>query len=239
MKNIILKYFLFLTVLTISLGLFSSQTVYSNNNAANIEGSVIFSDDKTPVNEGQIKVFLINEINREGSILQSVILDQNGKFKLTVPPQYWQNGIKIMAYPNDFDNIGNPFEPAVADIKKITPDQSTYFVTIEVNRVTDGKIKSQGNRKSETESKSIQLRNYPNPFNPSTLIKFDLPEASKVTLKIFNTNGETVATLAENENMEKGITEFEFKANDLPSGIYIYRLTAGNLVDTKKMMLVK
>jgi hypothetical protein len=80
--------------------------------------------------------------------------------------------------------------------------------------------------------------NYPNPFNPSTNIKFSLPAADKVKLEIFNILGENVATLIDGE-MKEGFHSVTFDAGSLPSGIYIYRLQTNNFSQTKKMMLVK
>ena len=81
-------------------------------------------------------------------------------------------------------------------------------------------------------------QNYPNPFNPSTSIKFELPEASFVNLTIYNLLGAEVETLV-NEKLEPGTYTKNFNAINLTSGIYFYRLTAGNMVVTKKMSLLK
>ncbi len=80
--------------------------------------------------------------------------------------------------------------------------------------------------------------NYPNPFNPSTTIRFSIPEESFVTLKVFNSLGEEITTLI-NENIIAGNYEVEFDAADLPSDIYFFRLQAGSFVETKKMVLMK
>ncbi len=81
-------------------------------------------------------------------------------------------------------------------------------------------------------------QNYPNPFNPTTLISYQLPVASTVSLKVYDVLGREVATLV-NEQQEVGAYSVTFNANALSSGIYFYRLQAGNFVATKKMMLVK
>ena len=81
-------------------------------------------------------------------------------------------------------------------------------------------------------------QNYPNPFNPSTIIRFSIPEESFVTIKVFNTLGEEITTVI-NENIIAGNYEVEFDASKLPSGIYFYKLQAGSFVETKKMMLMK
>jgi hypothetical protein len=81
-------------------------------------------------------------------------------------------------------------------------------------------------------------QNQPNPFNPSTFIGYSLPSASKVELVVFNMKGEKVATLV-NQEMPAGYHLAYFNAAKLSSGVYFYRLTAGNFTDMKKMVLMK
>ncbi len=82
------------------------------------------------------------------------------------------------------------------------------------------------------------LQNYPNPFNPTTKIEFQIPQNSFVNLTIYNTLGQKVATLI-NNNLRVGKYSLEFNANNLPSGLYIYKLQAGEFSSVKKMMLIK
>ncbi|HSR18609.1 MAG TPA: T9SS type A sorting domain-containing protein, partial [Ignavibacteriaceae bacterium] len=81
-------------------------------------------------------------------------------------------------------------------------------------------------------------QNYPNPFNPSTTISFSLPQSQKVELKVFDILGNEVAVLL-NEFKSAGEHKIEFDASNLSSGIYFCRLTAGALVQTKKMVLLQ
>ena len=80
--------------------------------------------------------------------------------------------------------------------------------------------------------------NYPNPFNPSTKIHYDIPEKSLVQLKVYDILGKEVATVV-NMNQAAGSYVANFDASKLSSGIYIYKITAGNYSSTKKMMLLK
>jgi hypothetical protein len=81
-------------------------------------------------------------------------------------------------------------------------------------------------------------QNYPNPFNPSTVISYQLPASGNVTLKVYDLLGREVATLV-NEEKPAGSYEVSFDASQLSSGVYIYRLTAGNFSATNKMTLLK
>jgi hypothetical protein len=81
-------------------------------------------------------------------------------------------------------------------------------------------------------------QNYPNPFNPSTIIKFELPEAAKVKLVVYNLLGQVVRTLADG-NYDTGIYEKNFDGTNLSSGIYIYELRANDVVLKHKMILMK
>jgi hypothetical protein len=81
-------------------------------------------------------------------------------------------------------------------------------------------------------------QNYPNPFNPSTTINFSIPQSSKVTLKIFNTLGQEVSTLI-NQDMESGVHKINFDASELNSGVYFYRLDVGSFSEVKKLTLIK
>ncbi len=81
-------------------------------------------------------------------------------------------------------------------------------------------------------------QNYPNPFNPTTNIQFTLQQAGNVSLKVFNMLGQEVATLL-NGRVGSGLQTVQFDASDLASGVYLYRLQAGNKVQTNKMLLIK
>lgn len=83
------------------------------------------------------------------------------------------------------------------------------------------------------------LQNFPDPFNPATTVRFDLPEAADVTLKVYNILGREVATLVERKRYEPGRHSVVFNAVHEPAGIYIYQLRAGQFVNTRKMVLLK
>jgi hypothetical protein len=86
---------------------------------------------------------------------------------------------------------------------------------------------------------STVRQNYPNPFNPSTTIEFTLLTDCKVTLIIYNILGHEVATLIDGERKGEGVHKIGFDASRLSSGVYFYRLTAGEFVESKKLILLK
>ena len=81
-------------------------------------------------------------------------------------------------------------------------------------------------------------QNYPNPFNPTTNLQYAISSRQFITLKVYNLLGKEIATLV-NEEKSAGEYKVEFNGNNLPSGIYFYELKAGNITQTKKMMLLK
>ncbi|MBN8572021.1 MAG: T9SS type A sorting domain-containing protein [Ignavibacteria bacterium] len=81
-------------------------------------------------------------------------------------------------------------------------------------------------------------QNYPNPFNPTTRINYELPITNYVSIKIYDINGKVVVNLV-NENKQAGYYTLEFNGANLSSGMYFYRIEAGEFSAVKKMVLVK
>ncbi len=152
---------------------------------------------------------------------------------------------------------------AIADdrlkIKEVTLDGQLYSNFVSENRIlnipagTGGKFKvtfeatvSTGIAdESMNPDKLVLHQNYPNPFNPVTTIKYSIPvetlratSLQNVTLKIFDILGKEVATLV-NEHKTPGEYKVTFNAGGLPSGVYLYKLQAGNFIAVKKMTLIK
>ncbi|HSR16796.1 MAG TPA: T9SS type A sorting domain-containing protein [Ignavibacteriaceae bacterium] len=92
--------------------------------------------------------------------------------------------------------------------------------------------------KNELPTDYALYQNYPNPFNPTTIISYQLPVTGFVTLKVYDLLGREVATLV-NKQESAGTYEHSFNASSLSSGIYIYKMQAGNFISTRKLMLIK
>jgi len=134
-----------------------------------------------------------------------------------------------------FSLISNPSKKVISkDLtpSMITSDGSARF-TIKVGPMTTSAESGFG-----LPTEIALNQNYPNPFNPGTQISFALPQAMHVTVKVFDMLGREVATLL-NNSANAGITTIQYNASNLSSGMYYYRLQAGETSITKKMMLLK
>ena len=91
---------------------------------------------------------------------------------------------------------------------------------------------------TESPGRFLLTQNFPNPFNPSTTIRYALPQRSHVTLTVFNTLGQQVSILV-NESEDAGFHDVRFDGSGLASGVYFYRLSAGEYVATKKLVVIR
>ena len=124
-----------------------------------------------------------------------------------------------------------------SNINTYPPDnnvKTTFFVASHTFDAIETGVKETGQQPS-----AFRLeQNYPNPFNPSTTIRYSIGAASHVTLKVYNTLGQEVATLVD-ENQSVGEHQAKFDAANLSSGIYLYKITAGSNTESMKMVLLK
>ncbi len=113
-----------------------------------------------------------------------------------------------------------------------------YSREFQFRAITDDFYPANGVGETEIPKTFELMQNYPNPFNPTTIIKYGLPKEAHVSIKVYNALGQEVATLV-NNTMEAGYHEITFDASHLASGMYIYRIQAGDFVAVKKMLLLK
>lgn len=119
-------------------------------------------------------------------------------------------------------------------------DNKTIEITNSENNVTDNLETNGGVIQNNTElpDKYSLSQNYPNPFNPETKIAFDIPQLSNVKLIIYDITGRAVATLV-NQELQPGRYEYKFGGDKFASGVYIYKINAGDFSEVKKMFLIK
>jgi len=134
---------------------------------------------------------------------------------------------------------GNSNSPKDYELKDFVRQTGSYLYRLKIVD-NDGKFdySKEVNINIATPLKYELLQNYPNPFNPVTTLKFALPEASKVTLKIFSLLGEEVAEVV-NEEKPAGFHQVEFDASKLSSGVYFYKIETNNFTQIKKMSVIK
>ncbi|WP_020402598.1 T9SS type A sorting domain-containing protein [Gracilimonas tropica] len=118
-------------------------------------------------------------------------------------------------------------------VKDLSWTRGALFVT-NWNVATSSEAKQ-----AELPDKVYLTNNYPNPFNPQTKIKYDIPEITEVSLTVYNTVGQKVRSLVAGEVQASGSYEVTFDASDLPTGMYLYRLTTEFGTQVKKMTLIK
>lgn len=107
-----------------------------------------------------------------------------------------------------------------------------------INGVVYGQIQSVESKSSKIPGPFTLFQNYPNPFNPSTTIRYELPKPSHVVLNLFNSVGQEVARLVD-QQQQAGHHEVRFDARNFPSGVYFYRLSTGHFSQTKQLVLIR
>ncbi len=178
-------------------------------------------------------------------------IDSDGDFDLFIGKQ---DG-KISFYRNDGSSANANFVWQTDEYKNINVHQSSCPEFVDIDNDTDPDLFI-GNIKGglyyfrnddvsgiQTISNIIQpqyrlYQNFPNPFNPSTKIRFDLPGNSPIRLSVYDMSGREVSVLV-NQKLNTGSYEYTWNAEELSSGVYFYNLTAGEFSESKKMLFLK
>jgi len=125
------------------------------------------------------------------------------------------------------------------DIMEESGTSVTYYLdNVQLTNKSQSQVATGVHNSANKPTTLLLGQNYPNPFNPTTNIAFTLPEAARVTLKVYNSLGQEVTTLVDG-NMDAGTHSVVWDGSRLASGVYFYRMQAGNQVFMKKMLLVK
>jgi hypothetical protein len=217
--------------ITETLQIFNSKNIPSTLLEKNEKASILFSVVNFSLSDS------INMFVKEHSRPEADWDSLNIKY-LHYNPQYGY------VYSADLSNYTN-FDSSALDLKLDLFDGSTYKSEITWEPAIGigkfvGNLKpvSVISEKNDLPAEYKLYNNYPNPFNPSTTIEYSLPKESKVQIEIYDILGRKITTLI-NEYQKAGIHSTTFNAGSLSSGIYFYRLTAGNYMSTKKLLFIK
>ncbi len=204
---------------------FSSSASNGNLNAEPYEGMLVRFDSVTVTSIDPVfqDVYQYEISNSSAPILVA----RDGRNTFTNDTASTATGTKI--------KVGNKFQSITGILYynnnryKLVPRTNTDFgsltgVTISHTEIVPGSF-------------SLE-QNYPNPFNPTTNIQYGIPVSGLVTLKVYNVLGQEVASLI-NQVQNPGIYTVNFDASRFASGMYLYRITAGNFTQVKRMMLIK
>ncbi|MBU1798202.1 MAG: T9SS type A sorting domain-containing protein [Bacteroidetes bacterium] len=197
---------------------------------AKIDGSIASESNNTPIFVNVLPDTTISEL--ETLVYQYTANDQDGdllSFSMVTGPvgaTITNSGLFTWTSENRVD-ISQTI------IVSLTDQSETVFDTAEVSLLTNIE-----DRANNIPTKLSLFQNYPNPFNPSTEIRYSLSEASKVTIKIYNSIGQEIATLV-NKFQDSGQYSVIFNAGNQPSGIFLYSINADEYVLVKKMLLLK
>lgn len=201
--------------------------------AVNNQGliAVLFYDTRNTPNNTIIEAWLARSSDGGATFTNEVLSSQQS------PTSVPNSDVRFGDYIN-VDFWGNRIVPVWTDERSGGFDQEIYSAVIDI---------TVGVPAANQVPNSFNLaQNYPNPFNPSTTIKFSLPKSSFASLKIYDMLGREVSTLISGE-LEAGDHEIKWNASNYPSGVYFYKLAAGDpstssgqgYTDTKKMILAK
>ncbi len=228
-------------------------STFINHNFTASTNKIISYENKimvcaTGTTNGGVWVFTDTQIPVELSSFSTVANSDYVELNWTTATELNNSGFEILRSTqnnNDWTNIG--FVPGFGT------STETHSYSFTDNDISPGKyfyrlkqIDFDGNYEFSiiVEVEVVQPfafsleQNHPNPFNPSTKINFQIPSASFVNLVVFDILGNEIATLV-NEEMQAGSFEIEYNPARIPSGVYFYKLTTGDFVQTRKMILMK
>ncbi|MBN1480705.1 T9SS type A sorting domain-containing protein [candidate division KSB1 bacterium] len=165
--------------------------------------------------------------------------DRNeAKYLMSVGGDWWESMTAV------WDQWRTNADMGIGRFRFITPEWKGYnMISLPVDRVRENPPPFAGSTAIDdspiTNIQDFHLtQNYPNPFNPSTTIRYDLPHSSHVQLQIYDVNGHLIQTLVDGFR-PAGRHVVEFSSSRLPSGAYFCTLTAGNLTQVRKMLLIQ
>ena len=240
--------------------------LYYHGSGGNPDGFIEFEDDQdgkgvflapgkflgdlTPYDQGTIKFDLKNTVDNGQDSLSGygnvkISSSSSSAEKNVVPLGYYSEwtSFTIPLTANDWGLTESGWDSLLSDVTEISiqmDGQWNYYDRSGLDNFSINPFSSDVKPYliDSHPSKYKLDQNYPNPFNPTTRIRFSISELSFVKLKVYDIVGNEIETLV-NQEKPAGSYEVQFSAVDLPSGVYFYRIQAGEFLQTKKMILLK
>jgi hypothetical protein len=150
----------------------------------------------------------------------------------TISDKWGEDGYRFF---NDIDNDGNK---DIIGISFLDPNRTGKSSIFWYRNETNSPVSTENNLQSLPTNARLS-QNFPNPFNPTTNIEYDVSHPINIKIDVFNALGQKVTTLIDNQLHQIGEHSVTFDANNLSSGIYYYVLTANGFTETRKMTLIK
>ena len=194
--------------------------------SVNDEGkiAIVFYDTRNTPNNNIIEAYLATSTDQGVTFTNELLSTQQS-------PTNQPNGDVRFGDYIGIDFQSNRIVPVWTDERAGGFDQEIYTAVVDIMVGVEPSA-------NNIPGKFSLKQNYPNPFNPSTIINFTLPKLTNINLSILNITGKVVSTLI-NGNKNPGSYSIKWDGTNYASGIYFYRLQAGDFVDTKKMILLK
>ncbi len=208
------------------------NTLWTGTDTGGYDFTVVFADGNLPV---ELSSFTA-EVNENKVLLNWRTETEVNNYGFEILRQAQDDTWQLLGF---VEGNGNSNSPKYYSYTDNSVSSGSYFYRLK-QIDNDGRFEySKVVEITVSDVTTFQLgQNYPNPFNPSTEIRFSIPETGNVNLTVYNIIGEQVAVLL-NGVMEAGSHTINFNAENLLSGIYFYTLKTGNIVEMKKMILLK
>lgn len=190
----------------------------------NVTGNAIVYGFILDANGNNVEGAVASLLDENGEVVNATISDLDGSFVM--------DGLSSGSYQLSSSVV----DYTSSDVNNVTVETANNYVNVDLVLTADGVTSVETSKNIVTNYALSQ--NFPNPFNPSTLISYQIPASGLVTIKVYNVIGKEVAALV-NEYQQSGNHSKEFSANGLTSGVYFYTIKSGSYSATKKMILMK